>query len=346
MVKITRIQKNILIFSVPLLIITAMILIASSTFFSTTPNKLSLAITIDLLITSPFIYFLLIRKTSIPKTTVFPFIILGVVVCSFIIPTENQYYLSLFKTWLLPLIELLVLIFVTYNVIKAIREYKLNKSEASSDFFTILKQTCYNILPKVAVIPFVTEISVFYYGFVYWKKRELKTNEFSYHKESGTIGLIFGILLLILVETITLHFLLEKWSAVAAWILTGLSIYTAIQVFGFSKSIVKRPIIIEDNLIYLRFGIMNETVINILDITSIELSSKDIELDKETRKLSFLGNLDSHNTVITLKTENTLTGLYGVKKTYKTLAFSVDEKHKFKNQINEILNHLTKQLKN
>lgn len=339
--KITKIQKNILIFSVPLLIIASMTLIACSTLYNKAPNHFALGITIDLLLTSPLLYFLLIRKTTIPKTTIIPFMILGVVISSVIIPTENQYYLSLFKTWILPLIELFVLAFITYNVIKTIRQYKLNKSESSSDFFNILKSTCYNILPNVAIIPFVTEISVFYYGFVYWKKRKLKANEFSYHKDSGTIGLLIGIFLLIVVETITLHFLLAKWSSIAAWVLTSLSIYTGIQVFGFSKSILKRPIIILDHKLYLRFGIMNETVININDIEALELSSTDIELDKETRKLSFLGNLDSHNIILHLKNENTLTGLYGIKKTYKILAFHVDKKQEFKNRIDEILKNIS-----
>lgn len=337
MIKTTKIQKNILLFSVPLVIITLMVLIACSTLFGKAPNILALGITFDLLLISPLLYFLLIRKTTIPKTTVIPLIVLSVVICSFILPAEHQYYLSLFKTWILPLIEVFVLAFISYNLVKAIRQYKQNKSELHADFFTILKSTCYNILPKATVIPFVTEISVFYYGFIYWKKRKLNTNEFSYHKDSGTIGLLIAIFLLIIVETITIHFLLVKWSNIAAWVLTGLSIYTAIQVIGFSKSIIKRPIIIEDNKLYLRYGIMNETIIDITNIESIELSSKDIELNKETRKLSFLGNLDSHNLILNLKTENTLSGLYGLEKNYRILAFHVDEKHDFKYCIDEIL---------
>lgn len=333
----TVVQKNIIRISVPLIAIIAMIGLANSTLFSKAPSQLAFGITVDLLIIVPFIYFLLIRKTKIPKTTVVPFIILGVVVCSLIIPSEHQYYLSLFKTWLLPLVELTVFSVIIFNVIKAIRHYKSHKSETSSDFFTVLKITCSNILPKAAVIPFVTEISVFYYGFVYWKKRQLKPNEFSYHKDSGTIGLLIGILLLIVVETITLHFLLAKWSTLAAWILTGLSIYTAIQIFGFSKSILKRPLSIEGDVLYLRFGIMNETTINIHNIESITISTKDIELNNDTKKLSILGNLDAHNMVIKLKNEQTIVGLYGIEKPYTTLAFYVDEKQRFKNVIDQKL---------
>ena len=115
--KTLNIQKSLIIFSIPLLIIASMAVLTYSALFTTHSNELSLAITIDLLLTTPFIYFLLIRKTTIPKTTVVPFVIIGVVVCSFILPSENQYYLSLFKTWVLPIIEVSVLSYIIYNII-------------------------------------------------------------------------------------------------------------------------------------------------------------------------------------------------------------------------------------
>ena len=335
--KALNIQNRLIIFGAPLLLIAAMVLLTNSLLFTTHSNKLSLAITIDLLLTIPFIYFLLIRKTSIPKTTIVPFIILGVIVCSVILPTGNQYYLSLFKTWILPIIELLVLSFIVYNILKARKLYNLNKTNASFDFFTTLKSTCLEILPKIAVVPVITKIAVFYYGFFYWKRRQLKPNEFSYHKDSGTIGLLIALIFIIAIETVTFHILLAKWNIIAAWVLTGISIYSGIQILGFLKSILKRPIIIEDNTIHFRYGIMSETTINIIDIESIELSTKDIELNNKTRKLSFLGNLEPHNLVIKLKKENSLTGLYGIKRTYKILALHVDKKQEFKNRIDKVL---------
>ena len=86
---------------------------------------------------------------------------------------------------------------------------------------------------------------------------------------------------------------------------------------------------------------MNETTIDLSNIDTIEISSKDIELNKETRKLSFLGELESHNMVIRLKEENTLIGLYGIKRKYKNLAFHIDKKVEFKNQINNALQQST-----
>lgn len=325
-----------MIFGIPLLIIGLLVFITKSNIFSTNPTTLSIGVTFDLLLTVPLVYFLLIRKTNIPKTTVVPFLIVGIIICSLILPTENQYYLNLFKTWVLPIVELSILSFVIFKVRKGIKRYKLNKTE-SFDFFTTLKSTCYEILPKSVVIPVVTEIAVFFYGFVHWKKRKLKDNEFSYHKDSGTVTLLIAIIFIVAIETITFHILLSKWNTTVAWILTFLSIYSGIQIFGFVKSMFKRPISIENNKLFLRYGIMNETTIDLTNIDSIEISSKDIELNTETRKLSFLGELESHNVVIRLKKENTLIGLYGIKRTYRNLALHVDNKIEFKNQINNAL---------
>ncbi|MCF1191988.1 hypothetical protein LRR18_10370 [Mangrovimonas sp. AS39] len=331
--KTLNLQKYLIIFGVPIFIIGLMVVISKTSIFSANPSILSTGITFDLLLTVPLIYFLLIRKTHIPKATVVPFMIIGIVVCSLILPLDNQHYLNLFKTWVLPIVELSILMFVIFHVRKGIRQYKLNKTE-SVDFFTTLKSTCYEILPKGVVIPVVTEIAVFYYGFIYWKKRKLKDNEFTYHKDSGTVTLLIAIIFIVAIETVTFHILLAKWNITVAWILTFLSIYSGIQIFGFVKSMYKRPISIENGKLYLRYGIMNETTIDLTNIESIETSSKDIELNKETRKLSFLGDLESHNVIIRLKRENTLIGLYGIKRSYKNLVLYVDKKNEFKNQIN------------
>lgn len=313
-----------------------MVFLSKSTIFNANPSILSTGITFDLLLTVPLVYFLLIRKTSIPKTTVVPILIIGIVICTLILPTENQYYLNLFKTWILPIVELSILSFVIFNIRKGIKRYKQNKTE-SFDFFTTLKSTCYEILPKGLVIPVVTEIAVFYYGFIYWKKRKLRENEFTYHKDSGTVTLLIAIIFIVAIETVTIHILLAKWNVIVAWILTCLSIYSGIQIFGFGKSMIKRPISIENNKLFLRYGIMNQTTIDLENIDSIEISSKDIELNKETRKLSFLGELESHNLVIRLKEENTLNGLYGIKRKYKNLALHVDKKNELKERINNAL---------
>ena len=333
--KAINLNRNIINFGIPLSLLVVLIFLMKSSLF-TENSTMSLAITIDLLLSVPLVYFLLIRKSQIPKTTVVPIMIIGLLIGSYFLPKENQQYLDIFKFWLLPFIELAVISYVIYNIRKAVLKFKKNENSIF-DFFTILKEICYEILPKKAVIPVVTEVSVFYYGFINWKKRILNKNEFTYHKNSGTPALFGGFIMIIGIETFALHFLLARWSIVVAWVLTALSIYTALQVFGFAKSLSKRPISINKDSLTLKYGILNEVEIPFSDIDKIELSKKPLEKHELTKTLSPLGELEGHNIIIRLKKENELVGLYGIKKKFNVLGFHIDEPKEFNERMENAL---------
>ena len=337
----SKTQSNVMLFGVPLVIMGLLVALTQLAVFKSHPEILSTGITFDLLLTVPLVYFLLIRKTKIPKTTVVLFFVIGLIVCSFIIPQEHQHYLNLAKTWVLPLVEISVVSFIVYKVRKAILQFKAQR-DTSQDVFSALKITCQELLPKPLVIPFVTEISVFYYGFVNWKKKQLSRNEFSYHKNSGSQTLLFAFIFIIIIETIVLHLLLMNWNNTVAWVLTGLSIYTGIQLFGFAKSLSQRPIVITEHNLYLRYGIMNESIIDLKAIEAVELSSKSLKPDSESRHLSLLGNVEGHNVVLHVNQKQNLIGLYGFKKPFKSIAFHLDNPQLFNTYLNEIKNAYSK----
>jgi len=335
--KTIQLNRNLIFFGIPLGLFAILILLMKSSLLQGN-TALNNAVTADLLLTVPLVYFLLIRKSEIPKTTVVPVLLIGVVIGSYFLPEEGQTYLGLFKNWALPVIELSILTFVVVKVRKAVKTYK-NLKHASPDFFDTLKNACTEILPKKAVLPFATEVAVFYYGFINWSKRKTGSNEFTYHKKSGTPSLFGGIIMIIGVETVGLHFLLAKWNPALAWILTGLSLYSAIQLLGFAKALSRRPISIEADKLSLRYGIMNESIVPLSDIESVVFSRKRLEKDKLTKTLSPLGELESQNLIIHLKRENTLTGLYGIKRKYMTIGLYVDEPHAFIEQLENTLQH-------
>jgi len=324
--------RQILIAGMPIVLLASIFLISKSSIVDFTTKGLALGITIDLLFTIPFVYFLLIRKTKISNLTVIPLLISGMIMGSYILPEEHQQYLVFFKLWIFPIVEISIISFVIYKVRKVINAYKREK-KTSIDFYIGLKKACFKLFPKKVVMPIVTEIAVFYYGFILWKKRIARSNEFTYHKKSGTVTLLIAIVFIIGIETYVFHILLLRWNAIAAWIFTSLSVYSGIQIFGFAKSLSKRLISIDENLLILPYGILTETIIDIDEIESVVVSTAEIKFDDDTRKLSPLGELESHNVVINLKTKNTLIGLYGIKKTYTRLALFVDNPNGFKNQI-------------
>jgi hypothetical protein len=108
---------------------------------------------------------------------------------------------------------------------------------------------------------------------------------------------------------------------VVACILTILSVYTAIQVIGFARSLSKRPISINQNSLFLKYGILNETEIPFPTIEKFELSGKSIENETMVKTLSPLGSLEAHNVIIRLNEEQELIGLYGIKNKTRLLPF-------------------------
>ena len=78
-------------------------------------EAMSLAISIDLLLVVPLIYFALIRKTQIPKTTIVPIMVLGMILGMYFLPKQDQTYLLLFKTWALPILELSIVSIIIFK---------------------------------------------------------------------------------------------------------------------------------------------------------------------------------------------------------------------------------------
>lgn len=329
-------MRNILLYGnkmlplfIPVLLGVSLLLLIQSNAFAQNANLLSIGITLDFLITIPLIYFLIIRKRNIPKITVLSMFVVGIIVLSYTLPVEHQSLLSIVKTFAIPIVEIVVFSFIIYKVVKITESYKQQKK--SADFYTTMVKATAEVLPAQIAPILVTEISVIYYGFINWKKYILKENEFSYHKKSTIHSILIGFLMVILIETFALHFLLSKWSVIAAWILTILSIYTGLQFFALLRSISKRPIKIdkETQQLVLRFGFFSDWSVPLKEVQSIELTVKDLPEDKSIVPFSPLGSLTEHNVIIRFHQEQEFSGLYGIRKKAKALAIYIDEKQQF-----------------
>ncbi|MGY3792210.1 hypothetical protein [uncultured Aquimarina sp.] len=330
-------KETLLVFGLPLCILVSLALFASSDI-ALSNSLISKSITLDLIITIPFIHWVLIRKKDISKFSVLSFFVIGILIASFVIPEENQSYISFIKNWILPFIELGIVTAILLKIRKTIQVYRLTKN-SSPDFFTILKKTCSDVFPKKISEVLAMEIAVFYYGFISWKKKTPRENEYTYHKDGNSISIFIGILMIVIIETFVLHKMILKSNPSIAWIVGIMSVYSFVQIFGFVKSITKRPITIDGEILHIRYGIMSEVIIPISDIDTIEFSSSSTVFDKETRRLSPLGELDPHNMLIRLKKQSTGTkiGLYGIKRNFKAIAFHVDQKNQFKDDLEQLM---------
>lgn len=319
--------------------IISMIVLSQSRMFVNYPKELSIGITLDLVLTIPLVYYLLIRRKKVSKTTVASFFGLGILIASFIIPKDYQTVLSMVKKVVFPIVELGILTFLFLKTRNVVLTFSKNKDK-SIDFFTAMQLACKEVFPKRVASLIATEAAMIYYLFFDWKRKKIQENEFTSYKESGIIALLFGIVIVLLIETFALHVYLAKWSVISAWVLTFLSVYTILQFISLAKSLTKRPYFfdLKNKDLILRYGFFAEAIIPFDLIKKIEVSSKDLPEDKSITRFSPLGELESHNVIIYLKEQSKFTSLYGFSKKYTSLAFFVDNKFEFKKIIEKNCN--------
>ena len=339
MTKTSTLKQNAITLLIPLALLLSLIVLLNSSLFLANQSSLSAFITLDFMITIPIIYFLLIRKRSISNLTLAPFLILCLVIATYTIPTENQDLLSLAKSWLIPVVELSVFTIVIFKLRKAVKHYK-SISKNSTDFYRILVDTCQSLFPKTAAKLVANEIALLYYGFFNFKKVTLESNEFSNYKNSGILTTLSAFIFVIGIEMTVVHLLVARWNPTVAWILTGLSFYSALQLIGIIRSVPKRPITIDDSNLILRFGILSETHIPFKAIESLRFAKSSEYIKEEgTKTLSMLGELENSNMVIHLHEPQQLEFLYGKPKSFTKLFLFIDDPQNF---ISQIETHLAK----
>lgn len=314
----------------PVLIIGFLFLLMKSSVFLNSSHELSIAITLDLILSIPVIYFLTIRKTSIPNISTISVFVASLFVAGFILPEEHQSFLKTVKFWAIPIIEFAVVGFVVISAKRTISGYRAQK-DSSTDFYDAIKLTCRNIFPGRVAALISTEIAVIYYSLFSGKAKDLAQYEFSYTQKNGIKSVIGVAIFLILIEAFAAHILIQIWSETAAFILTALSFYTCLQFLALMKSLDHRPVTISksDQDLKLRYGFFSETTISFDQIEEIIATKKSLPEDKSIIQFSPLGHLDSHNLIIHLKDEHTLFKMYGIQKTYTSIAIYVDEREEF-----------------
>ncbi|TFF34311.1 hypothetical protein [Mucilaginibacter psychrotolerans] len=257
----------------------------------------------------------------------------GIVVAGLVIPKNEQVLLHYIKLFIVPVIEVVGVTFLIVKVRQASKAYK-NNALRHGDFYDELKKATFTIIPNRIAYIVSSEIGILYYLFFHRGKIKYDHQRFSYHKDTGTVALFSVLVFMVLMETAAIHLLLAKWNNKAAWIISGLSVYAALQLMGVARALFRRPIEIRDNVLILRYGVLAQTEIPLTEIESIKQVASVTEKSPGFGCLSPLNSLDSYNMLLELRTPASISFIYGRVKTYSTLAFHVDDKILFKETIN------------
>ncbi|MEQ8684718.1 MAG: hypothetical protein RIE86_05480 [Imperialibacter sp.] len=320
---------RLLIYGAPLAVFFISVGLAVSPLLAAHP-QLATGIIYDLTLTSPIIYLLLIWNRPIPKATVVPIFIVGIALASFLLPDKQHFHLDLVKTFLLPVVELLVVTSIVLKVRKTINAFKANASSESDFYVTLKKSTMEALEIPLLARAMSTEIAVFYFSLFPWKKAALKHNEFSSYKDNGAIALLGAIIFILVAETFVLHILLARWSTTFAWILSATSIYTGFQLFGHIKALIFRPSVMTAEVLHLKYGLYGDITIPWEDVDRVKLHAGDMVVAVPgTEQLALLKGLETANVMLSFKKSQTIVKLYGFTKNCDHLLIHIDNSPAF-----------------
>ena len=216
------------------------------------PGIMAIAITTGLTAGISLLYYLLlVRKRFLPLFSIAPVFILMLFVVRFILPSPQQSYLG-FSEFLIPAIELSLVVFVLFKLRHVIRDVRSARQERlyfSDALRTGLRKS---LRSDFATALLATEVSMFYFVFAGWFIRFRTSHQdasvYSYHRKSSFTFLLWPLVALVVVEAGLLHLVIGIWTQAGAWTFTSINAYTLLWMVGHFQAARLQPVKEADKL--------------------------------------------------------------------------------------------------
>ena len=339
---LTRRRSLITFVSISLLLLSLETLIATRVEASPRPSILAVAITMDLVVGIPLLYYLLlVRRKFLPPSSIVPICILTLLAIRVILPAYEQSFLG-FSEFLIPAIELSAAVFLFFklrHVIRDVRSARINCLYFIDALRIGLRKSLRSDL--VAAI-LAAEVSMLYLVFMGWFARfrtsRRDVSVYSYHRK--TSYLLWALVALVVVETGGMHLVIGIWTQTGAWVFTAISAYTILWLVGHFHAARLQPVIVDDRCIHLRTGLIWRTQMPLSNIAEVRKRMRgDSELDGYVN-VAMIGSPDI---VVVLKEAVEIEGLFARRREAKLVGIGVDEP---KELLKDLGNRLSGQPKN
>jgi hypothetical protein len=299
-------------------------LVTRSAGFAEHPDVLSLAVTLDMVIVVPVVYLVLAHLLGWRLLPVIPILVVTLIAANLLIPSQHQRWLDAVELLLAPL-ELVLIVFLVIKVRAVRNDYRSSRTSAG-DFYETLEQVLTRTLePGWPAKIFATEISVFFYGLLAWRRENSFSQSrhvFSYHKNCGH-GMVMGVFLfLVVLETSVLHWILLPRIAPLAWVLFALGLYSVVFLLADLNAARLRPIFIDGDELVVRTALRWRVRFPIDQIEKVETTTHDIEDKQGLLSAVLMGN---QNVILHLKSPASADGLYGWSKKFSRISLTVDD---------------------
>lgn len=287
------------------------------------------ALTLDLTVGVPvLVYLFLVRTQRWPWIALVPTAVVGYVLATATLPEQHHTVLEVLRLLVIPA----ELALVTYLLVQAKKVFA-SAPDRSDDFVTRFRWTARQVLgSRIAADILTTEVGILYHAFHPGASRVQDHRAYTVHRETGYLSVLLGLLLVLLVETLALHLLVSQWSAIGAWVLTGLSVYALIWFVGDYRAFAARPVRLGASHVLVRVGLRWEVTLPLDAIAAIEVHPSLKDKPEEALSVVVLGRPTLR---LTLRHAVQVIGVYGMRKTTDDIWLHVDEVDRFCNALQD-----------
>jgi hypothetical protein len=283
------------------------------------------AVVFDLLVVLPGLFYLcLVRRYALPVSTVFAAFGGGLALSHWLLPATSLPLLA-WAGRLAGVGEVAVFGYSLVRLRRVLRGYLAAKAH-SDDFIDNLCAASRPVLGRLTEA-LVTEVAVLRYALLGAMLRpETKPADYVFftYQKSGFVALLATAIGLSVVELAAVHLVAAQWWPRAAWVLTGLSVYSVLWLLAHGQAVRRRPVLLTATALVVRVGlgwrvtIPREQLVKMLYIADAPAPAPD--LLNAARLL-----LTPPNLLLTFAEPQQVRGLYGLQRTVRRLAIYVDE---------------------
>jgi hypothetical protein len=217
--------------------------IVSTPLLVRAPRAISGALTLDLLVTVPLLYWLLVvRRTRVAAATLLPLFVASAAAAHAVLPAGQQGWLSLGAVLVIRA-EAALMGMAAFRARAMVR--RMRGRPRAADPFDALRDALREMLgSRAAANALASEAALVWYALFSWRARPRVGDgeaAFTTDRRTGAAGLLFGLAVASAMEASVVHVLLAPRSAVAAWALTGVSVYGMLWILGFARALRLHP---------------------------------------------------------------------------------------------------------
>jgi hypothetical protein len=318
-----------------LIILTAFAILGAGLFLMhhVNPQKGGAAATgfmIDLVITFPVAYYFLIIRSFKQKL----WRIMLVITCCcgvayLILPAEQRGYIVQLRK-LTAGLELGMLIYCISKIRHIKKAYNKLQAEFPDVAFNLHKSMALVLGDGILVKIMASEITIMRFGLLCFKREKQIAPEikrFSIYKESGYAALFGVIMAVSVIEMVAFHLFLNRYSPIAAAIVTILSIYGCLFITGDFSALTKSPVLLLENKLLLRAGLRWRALVELDNIASVEKVGGSFEPGEQCFKGGVMKS--TFNVLITFTEPVIIERLYRKPAETRQMVLSIDKADEF-----------------